>query len=81
MKRLIDFIKSIKTFYKFYKNYGYNGDECSFIIENYQEVLCSRTRTMSKPTYYAKDIIAKIDEWYENPSWKDLYTFPKEEKE
>lgn len=66
MKTLIDFIKNLKSFYQFYKDYEYNGDECEFIIENYQEVLCSRTETMSKPTYYAESVIGEIDRWYED---------------
>ena len=72
MKTLIDFIKNLKSFYRFYKDYEYNGDECEFIIENYQEVLCSRTKTMSKPTYYANSVIGEMDEWYED-SWKSMY--------
>lgn len=72
MKTLIDFIKNLKSFYWFYKNYEYNGAECEFIIENYQKVLCSRTKTMSKPTYYADAIIDYIDEWYED-SQKSTY--------
>ena len=66
MKTLIDFIKNLKSFYQFYKDYKYNGDESEFIIENYQEVLCNRTRMMSKPTYYAGAVIAEMDRWYEN---------------
>lgn len=72
MKTLIDFIKNLKSFYRFYKDYEYNGDDCEFIIENYQEVLCNRTRTMSKPTYYAKSVIGEIDRWYKD-SWKSMY--------
>ena len=72
MKTLINFIKNLKSFYQFYKDYEYNGDACRAIIENYQEVLCSRTKTMSKPGYCAKSVIAEIDKWYEN-SWKSMY--------
>ena len=64
MKTLIDFTKNLKSFYRLYKDYEYNGAECEFIIENYQEVLCSRTKTMSKPTYYAGDVISQLDDWY-----------------
>lgn len=49
-----------------------DGNDCRFIIENYQEVLCNRTKTMSKPTYYAKSVIAQMDRWYED-SWKPVY--------
>ncbi len=72
MKTLVDFIKNLKSFYRFYKKYEYTGDECEFIIENYQEVLCSRTKTMSKPTYYANSVIREMDRWYED-SWKSMY--------
>ena len=83
MKTLIDFIKNLKSFYRFYKDYKYNGAECEFIIENYQEILCSRTKTMSKPTYYANSVIGEMDRWYED-SWKSMYKCepfePEEEK-
>lgn len=83
MKTLIKFIKNLKSFYRFYKDYEYNGDDCKFIIENYQEVLCSRTKTMSKPTYYANSVIGEMDRWYED-SWKSMYKYkpfePTEEK-
>ena len=69
MKTLIDFIKNLKSFYRFYKDYAYNGDECESIIENYQEVLCSRTKTMSKPTYYARDVMSQLDDWYDCHSY------------
>lgn len=65
IKTIFEFIKNLKSFYRFYKDYEYNGDDCRFIIENYQEVLCSRTKTMSKPTYYSSAVIAEIDRWYE----------------
>lgn len=72
MKTLIRFIKNLKSFYQFYKDYEYNGDACRVIIESYQEVLCSRTKTMSKPAYCAKSVIAEMDKWYED-SWKSMY--------
>lgn len=31
MKTLIDFIKNLKSFYRFYKDYEYNGDEASLL--------------------------------------------------
>lgn len=72
MKTLIRFIKNLKSFYQFYKDYEYNGDACRVIIESYQEVLCSRTKTMSKPVYCANSVIAEMDKWYED-SWKSMY--------
>lgn len=80
MKMLFRFIKNIKSFWKFYKDYEYNGEDCEFIVDNYQEVLCSRTRTMSKPTYRASAVIAEIDEWY-NESLKSVYGCEPIEKE
>lgn len=58
MKTLVDFIKNLKSFYQFYKDYKYNGAECEFIIENYQEVLCSRTKN-----YEQADILCKFRYW------------------
>lgn len=40
-------------------------ETCRFIIEQYTRVLCNRTRLMSKPTYYARDVISQIDDWYD----------------
>lgn len=65
MKQFLKFLTKIKSFWKFYQNYGYDGETVEFIIENYQNVLQNRTKLMSKPTYYAKDVIAQIDNWYE----------------
>lgn len=59
------FVKNIKTFYKLWRDYEYNGEDCIFIIEQYTKVLCNRTKLMSKPTYYARDVIQQIDDWYE----------------
>ena len=64
MKRFFRFLKSIKSFYKFYSDYEYDGETCRFIIEQYTQVLCNRTKTMSKPTYYASGVINSLDEWY-----------------
>lgn len=66
MNILFGFIKNIKSFWKFYKDYEYNGQDCEFIIENYQEVLRSRTKAMSKPTHYANSVIHNMDRWYED---------------
>lgn len=65
MKNILSFIKYIKSFFKLYCNYGYDGETIEFIIDNYEKVLCNRTKLMSKPTYYAEDVIRQIDEWYE----------------
>lgn len=64
MKQFLKFLTKIKSFWKFYYNYGYDGETVEFIIENYQDVLQNRTKLMSKPTYNANDVIKQIDEWY-----------------
>lgn len=65
MKRLLKFIKNIKIYWILENKYGYNPGAYDFIIEEYTKVLCNRTKTMSKPTYYANDVIKEIDSWYE----------------
>lgn len=68
MKQFLKFLTKLKGFWKIYNGYGYDGETVEFIIENYTEVLKNRTLTMSKPTYYAEDVIKKIDEYYKcNP--------------
>ena len=64
IKQFFRFLKSIKSFYKFYADYEYDGETCRFIIEQYTKVLCNRTRLMSKPTYYARAVISQLDDWY-----------------
>lgn len=66
VKQLIKFIHNLKGYWKLQRDYEYEPDTYDFIIQQYQDVLCSRTKTMSKPTYYAKDVIGEIDKWYEN---------------
>ena len=71
MRTFIKFLAKLRGFYKFYKDYEYDGEVARFIIENYQDVLQNRTELMSKPTYYAKDVIGQIDKWYEeNPEYE-----------
>lgn len=64
IKQFFRFLKSIKSFYKFYCDYWYDGNTCRFIVEQYTQVLCNRTHLMSKPTYYAGDVIQQLDDWY-----------------
>ena len=64
VKRFCRFLKIVKSFYKFYSDYEYDGETCRFIIEQYTSVLCNRTRLMSKPTYYAGYVIQQLDDWY-----------------
>lgn len=72
MKQFLKFLTKIKSFWKFYKDYEYDGETMAFIIENYQIVLCNRTKLMSKPTYYSDAVIKQLDEWYEE-MYKRLY--------
>lgn len=65
MKQLLKFLTKIKSFWKFYQNYGYDGEDIEFIIDNYERVLYNRTKTMSKPTYYLEDVLRELDNWYE----------------
>ena len=65
IKLLFYFIKWLPGYFKLHRNYGYDPDTYSYIIENYEMVLCNRTRTMSKPTYHWHDVIYEIDRWYE----------------
>lgn len=65
MTQLLNFLKKIKSFWKLYVDYGYGGETIEFIIDTYEKLLCERTETMSKPTYYIKDILSEIDRWYE----------------
>lgn len=65
MKQLFKFITKLKTFWKLYSDYGYCGDTIRFIIENYEQVLQNRTKLMSNPTHHFENVIAQLDEWYE----------------
>lgn len=62
---ILNFLTKIKSFWKLYADYGYDGETVEFIIDTYEKLLCERTETMSKPTYYIKDILSEIDRWYE----------------
>lgn len=65
MKKFLKFLTKIKSFWKFYKNYGYDGEVIEFIIDTYEKLLYNRTKTMSKPTYYLEDVLRELDNWYE----------------
>ena len=65
MRELFGFIKNIGSFYKFWKDYEFNGNAMAYIIEQYQSVTSNRTRCLSKLTYAASTVICAIDEWYE----------------
>lgn len=65
MKQFLNFLTKIKSFWKLYKDYGYDGENIRFIIDTYEKLLCERTKTMSKPIYCLEDILREIDRWYE----------------
>lgn len=65
IKRFFVFVKWLPKYFKLHKNYGYKPDTYDFIIQNYEHVLCNRTKVMSKPTYHYNDVIREIDRWYE----------------
>lgn len=69
MKQFLKFLTKLKGFWKIYSGYGYDGETVEFIIENYTKVLCNRTSIMSYPTYYARDVIAQIDDWFEKKGY------------
>lgn len=64
VKGLFRFIRRIPGYYKLDRYWDYEPDTYTFIIDNYSEVLCSRTHFMSKPTYYARDILTQLDDFY-----------------
>lgn len=39
MEQFLKFLTKIKSFWKFYQNYGYDGEDIEFIIDNYERVL------------------------------------------
>lgn len=66
IKDFLKFIKWLPAYYSLHKFYGYKPDIYIHIIENYEIVLCERTKTMSKPTYFWTDVVSEIDRWYED---------------
>lgn len=75
MENIVEFAKficSLTTFWRFYRDYGYDGKTAEFIIDNYEKVLCNRTKTMSKPTYYLGDVLRELDNWYQETIEKDF---------
>lgn len=66
VKSFFIFLKRIPKYRKLENDYGCGPDTFRFIIEQYTTVLCERTHGMSKPTYHAEDVIAQLDDWYED---------------
>lgn len=65
IKQFFVFLKWLPSYFKLHNNYGYEPDTYDFIIQNYEQVLCNRTKLMSKPTYHWRDVVSEIDRWYE----------------
>lgn len=74
IKDFFMFIKWLPAYFRLHRNYGYQPDTYSFIIENYEMVLTERTNTMSKPTYCWQDVVGEIDKWYEEvDAYEEIY--------
>ena len=65
ISELLLFIKYLPGYYKLHRDYLYEPDTYSFIIQNYEMVLCNTTKTMSKPTYHWRAVVNEIDRYYD----------------
>ena len=65
IKTLLLFIRYIPGYYKLHRDYLYKPTTYDFIIQNYEEVLCNRTKVLSKPTYGWKTVVKELDRYYE----------------
>lgn len=79
--KLFKFLTQIPGYFKLYQNYEYEPDTYDFIIQQYTKVLCNRTHTMSKPTYYAHGVIEELDKYYEDIYLKEIDRLEKEIQE
>ena len=69
MKQFFKFLISLKSFWKLYRDYNYDGDTLRFIINQYETVLVNRTKVLSQPTHCAREVIEELDKWYlDNPT-------------
>lgn len=64
IKTLLLFFRYIPGYYKLHRDYLYEPDTYHFIIQNYEQVLCNTTKTMSKPTYHWRSVVSEIDRFY-----------------
>lgn len=61
MRLLIRFIRLIPKWFKLYRDYEYEPKDFEFMMDQYIKVISSLTYgRMSKPMYYANDIIAEV---------------------
>ena len=65
IKELLIFISYIPGYFKLHRDYLYKPDTYSFIIQNYEQVLCNTTKTLSKPTYHWRTVVSEINRYYE----------------
>ena len=65
IKELLLFIRYIPGYYKLHRDYLYEPGTYHFIIQNYEEVLCNRTKVLSKPTYHWRTVVNELDRYYE----------------
>lgn len=65
MRLLFRFVRLINQFFKLFKDYGYEPKDYIFMMEQYIKVICNLTNgRMSKPMYYANDILSEINDCY-----------------
>ena len=61
MKPFIRFIRLIPQWFKLYMDYEHEPKDYIFMMDQYIKVICRLTGgRMSKPTYYANDIISEV---------------------
>lgn len=65
IKEFLLFLKYLPGYYKLHRDYEYEPGTYDFIIDNYQRVLCERTKFLSKPTYCWRTVVDQLDRYYE----------------
>lgn len=65
MNQFLNFLTKLKSFWKLYKHYGYDGENMEGIIDTYKKQLCDQT------TKFLQDIIQEISEWRKEQEYKE----------
>ena len=73
IKTFLLFLRYLPGYYKLHINYEYSPDTYNFIIDNYEHVLCERTKLLSKPTYCWRTVVSEMDKYYEEIYQGDKY--------
>ena len=61
MRLFLRFIRLIPKFYKLYRDYEYEPKDYIFMMDEYIKLIFRLTNgRMSKPTYYANDILSEV---------------------